>query len=134
MGAVRPTTPAFLAGRNVLIVEDDQETRHMLALVLKNAGADVSEAGSGAAAERQVRDNVFDLLVLDWNLSDMPADELLERLERERPGASRRCVIITGDLIRRGDPHEAERRGLPLLRKPFRPSELVDTVRRAIGA
>jgi len=133
MEAVRPNAPAFLAGRNVLIVEDDEETRRMLALVLKNAGAEVCEAGSGAAAEREIRGSVFDLLVLDWNLSDMPAHELLERIERERPGASRRCVIITGDLIRRGDPHEAERRGLPLLRKPFRPRELVDAVRRAIG-
>jgi len=133
MAAARPSAPAFLAGRHVLIVEDDQETRHMLALVLKNAGAAVSEASSGAAAELELRERAFDLLVADWNLPDMPGHELLDRIERKHPGVSRRCVIITGDLIRRGDPHEAERRGLPLLRKPFRPGELVEAVRRAIG-
>jgi hypothetical protein len=44
-----------------------------------------------------------------------------------------RIIAMTGDLIGRVDVHEAERRGLPLLRKPFRPKELIAAV-ASLGA
>ena len=81
----------------------------------------------------RIRESAFDVVVLDWNLVDMPALEFLERAERARPGVSSRCLVVTGDLTDSRNPHEAERRGLALLRKPFRPSDLVSAVRRTLG-
>jgi len=122
-----------LRNSRILIVEDDPELRRMIALVLAGAGAEAKGAGSGAEAEQILRDHATDIVLLDWNLFDMSAPEFLDRAERLRVGISDRCIVVTGDLTRRGEMHEAERRGLPVLRKPFRPNELIDAVKRAIG-
>lgn len=106
----------------------------MIALVLAGAGAAIEEAGSGSEAEQILSSRAVDVVVLDWNLPDTPAPEFLERAERRSPGTTARCIVVTGDLIRRGELHEAERRGLPVLRKPFRPNQLTDAVKRAIRA
>jgi len=94
----------------------------------------VEQAGSGSEAERILGTHTIDVALVDWNLADVAAPEFLDRAERLQPGMISRCIVITGDLIRRGERHEAERRGLPVLRKPFRPGALIDAVRRTLGA
>ena len=133
MTADEPSPRDLLRNCKLLIVDDDAEIRRMIASMLKPTLASVSEAGSGREAELRIRESAFDVIVLDWNLVDMPALELLERAERTRPGVSSRCLVVTGDLIDSRNPHEAERRGLALLRKPFRPGDLVSAVRRTLG-
>ena len=63
----------------------------------------------------------------------MTAVEFLARAERTSAGVKAQIIVMTGDLIGRVDVHEAERRGLPLLRKPFRPKELIAAV-ASLGA
>ncbi len=106
----------------------------MIATVLEGAGARVDTALSGEQAETFLRATDYDAVLLDWNLHDMAADELLARAERSKPGVSARILVMTGDLLRRAEPHEAERRGMPLLRKPFRPKELIAAVANLGGA
>lgn len=132
MAGTAPQCP--LSNASVLIVEDDPELRRMIALVLAGAGAAVEEAGSGGEGEQILGNRAIEIVLLDWNLLDMPATEFLDRAEQTRPGTTARCIVVTGDLIRRGELHEAERRGLPVLRKPFRPGELIDAVKRALRA
>jgi DNA-binding response OmpR family regulator len=130
MTATQANDIGFLHDRDLLVIDDDDELRRMISVMLKPTLARVSQAASGVEAERMLGASAFDLVVLDWNLMDMSAGEFLERAERTRPGVSARCLVMTGDLIRGGDSHEAERRGLPLLRKPFRPGDLIAALRR----
>ena len=83
---------------------------------------------SGAQAETLLLANDYDAVLLDWNLQDMPAGDFLARAERSRGGVTSKTLVMTGDLIRRVSLHEAERRGMPLLRKPFRPKDLIAAV------
>jgi DNA-binding NtrC family response regulator len=104
----------------------------MIATVLEAAGATVETADSALVAERYVSDHKVDAVLLDWNLDDVSGPALLERMEKARPGTQQRVTVMTGDLIARGETHEAERRGLLLLRKPFRPRALIEAVERAL--
>jgi two-component system phosphate regulon response regulator PhoB len=114
-----------LRGSRVLVVEDDADIRRMISTVLLAAQATAVLVGSGAQADRALEEQDYDAMLLDWNLSDMPAAELLTKAEARRPGILRRTAVMTGDLSRRRGTHEAEQRGLVLLRKPFRPRELI---------
>ena len=122
-----------LAGVRVLVVEDDADIRRMIATVLATAGADVVEAASGADGKKALAVAAADAVILDWNLDDMPAAAFIDAAEAVRPGSRARTVVATGDLIRRGEQHEAERLGLTLLCKPFRPGELVDLIARLVA-
>jgi DNA-binding response OmpR family regulator len=132
--ADRQQRTAPLQRRHVLVVDDDDDIRRMIRTVLEAAGARVDLAASGADAERMLGECAYDAVLLDWNLDDIGAAKLVERAEQRRPDLRARTVVMTGDLIRRLDCHEAERLGLPLLRKPFRPQELISAVTRAARA
>jgi DNA-binding response OmpR family regulator len=116
-----------LDGR-VLVVEDDPDIRSMTASILRVAGAEVAEASSASEALSCLDRNDFEALILDWNLAGETGGVLLEKLRERSPGLLRRSVVVTGDLTSIPGRHEAERFGCPVLAKPYRPRQLVETV------
>ncbi len=113
-------------------MEDDADIRAMTVTVLKGAGADVTTAGSAAEAIQRVDSKRFDAVVLDWHLSRETGSGLLEALRSTNPRLFGRSAVVTGDLLSVPGQHEAERFGRPVLAKPFRPAELIETVGRLL--
>lgn len=71
------------AGRTILIVDDDEALRHSLAEQLHlHEEFDVEEAGTGSEAIDIVKDDRFDLLLLDVGLPDMDGRELCRLMRR----------------------------------------------------
>ena len=91
--AVEP--PRRLAGRRVLVIEDNADTRDVLKLMLEVEGAEVATAEAGedgvGAAERRPPD----VVLCDIGLPDIDGMEVVRRL---RHGHSRpmRCIALTG--------------------------------------
>ena len=69
---------------NVLVVDDDQDMRDLIELVLRRSELDVVAVGSPLAALDLVGTTRFDLAVLDWSMPEMDGGELCARL-REVP-------------------------------------------------
>jgi CheY-like chemotaxis protein len=69
-----------LTGIRVLIVEDDDDSRAMMAEVLTGCHATVSVAGSGEEALRVVARGNLDVLVSDIGLPDMDGYALIQRI------------------------------------------------------
>src|SRR5689334_8319278 len=69
---------------NVLVVDDDQDMRDLIELVLRRSELDVVAVGSPLAALDVVASTHFDLAVLDWSMPQMDGGELCARL-RELP-------------------------------------------------
>ena len=84
------------AGARILVVEDDPELAHLSAGVLQRAGYEVLVAHTGAEGVRISREQLPDLTLLDFELPDMDAIELLDLI---RDGAERTpspVLILTG--------------------------------------
>ena len=84
------------AGARILVVEDDPELAHLSAGVLERAGYEVMVAHTGAEGVRISREQLPDLTLLDFELPDMDAIELLDLI---RDGADRTptpVLILTG--------------------------------------
>ncbi len=62
---------------SILIVEDDAGVAELVRERLEALGCDCRSAGTGAEAIAAARGGGFDLLVLDYSLPDMRADELI---------------------------------------------------------
>jgi len=71
-------------GRQVLLVEDDQETRWALERLLKDYGYEVDGVASAAEAMRVAEGKVFDLAVVDLGMADRESVKLLEVLLGKR--------------------------------------------------
>jgi len=64
----------------VLVVDDDPETAHSLAELIGINGHDAQIAYNGRSAIRNVRDDDFQLVLLDIGLPDMDGYEVARRL------------------------------------------------------
>jgi two-component system phosphate regulon response regulator PhoB len=113
----------------ILVVEDEEPLSVLLRYNLEAEGYQVETVMRGDEAEIRLRENVPDLLVLDWMLPGISGIELCRRL-RMRPETERLPVIM---LTARGE--ESDRvRGLSTgaddyLVKPFSMPEFVARVR-----
>lgn len=113
---------------SVLVVEDDPDIRSMTTTILRVAGATVHDASTASEAISWLERGEFDAVVLDWNLAGETGGVLLETLRDRHPELLRRSAVVTGDLMSIPGRHEAEQFGCPVLAKPFRPRQLVETV------
>ena len=87
----------------LLVVDDEPRTAEVTAEVLRRAGYSVDVAGSGTEALERVRAGSPDLMLLDYEMPDMEAPEVLDEL---RSGAERvpfPVIILTGARHSPGD-------------------------------
>lgn len=113
----------------VLVVEDEEALAVLLRYNLESEGYDVETVNRGDEAEIRLKENLPDIVVLDWMLPGLSGIELCRRL-RARAETERLPVLM---LTARSE--ESERvRGLSTgaddyLVKPFSMPELVARVR-----
>ena len=80
----------------LLVVDDEPRMAETTAAILRRAGYSVDVAGSGTEALERVRINSPDLMLLDYEMPDMEAPEVLDSL---RSGGDRipfPVIILTG--------------------------------------
>jgi two-component system, cell cycle sensor histidine kinase and response regulator CckA len=116
----------------VLLVEDDDGVRRLIAQTLRGAGYTVLEANHGGEAVRLAEryDGPVHLLVSDVVMPEMGGRVLAERLAAARPGM--KVLFVSGytdDAVVRHGVLEAE---MAFLQKPFTPGLLVRKVRNVL--
>ena len=95
----------------LLVVDDEPRTAELTAELLRRAGYTVEIAASGTEALARVRASSPDLMLLDYEMPDMEAPEVLDLL---RAGADRLefpVIILTGARHAAGDQVMAIERG-----------------------
>lgn len=80
---------------HVLIVEDERDLSRVLAYNLKQAGFDVVTAYTGEMALRAVKEERFDLVLLDLMLPDLPGTEVCRRLKQNPETARIPVMMVT---------------------------------------
>jgi two-component system response regulator AtoC len=68
--------------RKILVVDDDDYSRHPVCETLKRQGYDVEEAGDGASALDILGKDGFDLVISDFKMPGMNGIELLEKIRK----------------------------------------------------
>ncbi|MEJ1296249.1 MAG: response regulator [Candidatus Sedimenticola sp. (ex Thyasira tokunagai)] len=70
----------------LLIVEDNSSLRQMLSWDFEERGYLVTAVSSCIEAEAALKERLFDLALLDYDLPDGSGTELLARLQQQLPG------------------------------------------------
>jgi len=129
------TRLAPLQGARLLVVDDDTDTRELLSMILQEAGADVTTAGSAneglAAFERQRPD----VLVSDIGMPDGDGYSFIRRVRlMEGDSATKIPAVALTAFARAEDRGEALASGFQAhLPKPIEPGELTALIARLIG-
>ncbi len=132
--AAPPTTvPAALIAKHVLVVEDDRLNQTIVCGMLHNAGYTTTSAEGGEEALELMSRQIFDLVLMDWQMPDMDGLEVTRRIRRGEAGRYGRVVPIVALTANAF----AEDRAACLaagmndfLTKPVLASMLIETTRR----
>lgn len=119
-------------GKQILIVEDDPDIRMLTVLILKPAGYDVLEAGSGEDGLRLLDEHPVDLLIQDIMLPGINGWEVCRRLRADPKTATLPILIFTV----RGKRHDLDAHALAdgFVNKPFDSQDLLAAVQQCISA
>jgi len=85
--------------QRVLIVDDNEDVRHILGLRLQKAGFDVEEAADGAQGLEAVRRRPINLVLLDLVMPGMDGFRFLEELRSTVPSQPPVVVVTQYDDV-----------------------------------
>ena len=114
-----------MAGKQILVVEDERPIREMIAFGLRRAGFEVREAEDCRSARSQLADRRPDLLLVDWMLPDMSGLELTRQLKRDRETRELPVIMLTARADEPDKVSGLEGGADDYVTKPFSPRELV---------
>jgi len=116
-----------LAGRRVLVVEDEYMVTMLLQDLLEQIGCEVAGAASRLGEAIDKADTLaFDVAILDVNLNGESTFSLADTLL----GRGRALVFATGYGAASLPPNL---RSLPILQKPFQQEELAEALSQALA-
>lgn len=108
--------------RKILIIEDEDGIRRLLRYDLKQLGFEVDSAKDGQEALTFVKDNDYDVIVVDWML---PVYDGITLVERFRNDGNMAIIVMLTAKDEESDILEAFEAGVDdYLTKPFSPREL----------
>ncbi len=124
-------------GSKILVVEDEADLAELVAFNLREAGHEVSTAGSGSTALAQIRQSPPDLLILDVMLPDISGLEVCRRIRLDEATASIPVIMLTAKGSESDRIEGFELGADDYVTKPFSPRELnlrVDALLRRAGS
>ncbi|MDB5959643.1 MAG: hybrid sensor histidine kinase/response regulator [Massilia sp.] len=116
------------AGARLLLVEDDDSVRQLMAESLEAIGYTVTQAADGESALIMLRQARPDLLITDYLMPGMTGAELMQKVRVQAPDLP--MIIATGYADMKAIEEVIGEN--QLLRKPFPLAELAATVARAL--
>jgi CheY-like chemotaxis protein len=118
-----PAQPA-----RILIVDDNDDVRQMMAVALQTHGYSVAEAADAEEALRHLQTGPFDVVLSDYELPDKTGATMLREASQAGLLGDATALIVTAHT----QPDDAD--GFEVIRKPINLDRLMSQVRRVLGA
>jgi len=128
-GAIRVRLPS-----RVLLVDDSSTTRGVVRKLLGGSRfpMEISEAGDGFEALKQVATGIIDVVVVDYNMPGLTGVETVSEIRRQYPKVG--AVMMTSMPIDDALSERARAAGaIAILKKPFFASDIDSALRRLYG-
>lgn len=115
--------------KRVLIVEDEQPIREMIAFALESAGYEIQEATDAREAQNLIAEGLPDLILLDWMLPGMSGIDYARRLKKEELTQEIPVIMLTARAEEEDKILGLDSGADDYITKPFSPRELVARIK-----
>ncbi len=120
-----------MSENKILVVDDDASALSVLKTFLVNSGFEVTAAGNGVEAAKNLNEMVFDLIVTDLRMPDIDGIALMKMAKQLQPQSS---IIVMSASEKLSDAVAAMRFGaFDYIAKPFKFEEMLFTIKRALS-
>jgi two-component system, chemotaxis family, sensor kinase Cph1 len=128
-------TPSRLQGVEVLVVEDDDDSRELIVNILQQAQATVHAVADAVAALADLSKHPFDVIVSDVGLPEMSGLDFMRALRARPTDKTKRTPAVALTAYTRASDRTAvmEAGFQAHVPKPVDPAELVATVANLVG-
>lgn len=117
--------------KKILVVEDNELNMKLFFDILTYQKYDVDKALDGLEAYNKIKNNFYDLIILDIQLPKMSGFELLEKLKKEN--VSHPPVIIASACAMDSDKSKAKEFGIDnYITKPIDIKKFVEIVKKEL--
>jgi len=113
----------------ILVVEDEPSIQELISMNLAQAGYRGLQANDAEQALEMVRNELPDLLLLDWMLPGMSGVELARRLRADRRTQEVPIIMLTARAEERDKLSGLETGADDYVTKPFSPRELIARIK-----
>ena len=120
--------------KNVLIVDDEQQTIEVFQAALSALGYQVTVADNGKNALEKVKNQKFDIIILDQMMPDMSGNDVIQILKQDEATKNIPVVILTnyGEV---GLVKDAIAAGASdyILKYQMTPDDLAEKIKKLVG-
>jgi len=117
-----------MAGKKVLVVDDEIHIVHVVAIKLRNNGYEVLSADNGAEAFELACKERPDIIVTDFQMPVMSGLELVEKLRQRQGTKDIPVIMLTARSFAIPEEQQENLRISSCLSKPFSPKELLGNI------
>lgn len=121
-----------MSAKRILIIEDEQPIREMIAFALENTGFDLQEAADARQAQAIIAESPPDLILLDWMLPGGSGVEYARRLKKDELTRDIPIIMLTARTDEEDKVRGLESGADDYVTKPFSPRELVARIRAVL--
>ena len=117
-----------LAGRKILLAEDNPFNTVIAEKILSNWGAEIDHAEDGKQAIEKWRKNEYDLILMDLRMPFLTVIEVTQIIRKEEKGSSIPIIALTASAMLEQQ-NEIFKVGMDeYVSKPFNPQELLNKI------
>jgi CheY-like chemotaxis protein/HPt (histidine-containing phosphotransfer) domain-containing protein len=128
------TAQPQLAGRRLLVVEDNPTNRRIITQRAEQWGMPVQCAANSREALKLLSENAaFDAVILDLQLPDMDGLALAEEIRKQPNGCHLPLLLLSSTRLRSDDTRPSAAGISIFVHKPLRPAQLLDALCRAMS-
>jgi len=126
------TDHSILKGKRILLVEDNEINRLVATITLSQYGAEITEAVNGIEGVEALRNDVYDLVLMDMQMPLMDGLEAT-KIIRNEVGSVVPIIALTANAIK-GESEKCFMAGMnDFITKPFEEQKLIATIAKWLG-
>ena len=119
--------------KKILLVEDNEFNRKIVRDLLTRQPYGLLEAHDGEAGVEAARREMPDLIIMNVQLPKLSGLDATRRIRAEPETAGIPIIVVTSFALRGDDQKAMDAGASAYLAKPYRPRQLVDTIRKMLG-
>jgi two-component system phosphate regulon response regulator PhoB len=116
----------------ILVVEDEPQVQELVAVNLEHAGHRVRRASTAGEAVTSIREELPDVVIVDWMLPDESGLSLTRRLREDERTRSLPILMLTARAMEQDKISGLEAGADDYLTKPFSPKELAARIKAVL--